>query len=338
MLDEIAKVEAQARTELAAQDLSLDAIEDLRIRYLGRKGILAGLTKHLKTCAPEDRPAVGKAINALKQFCKGALNALKQHALDNTASAGPVQDPTLPGKPPPTGTLHPITQTIREFRRICRNLGFDVAWGPEAETCWYNFDALNIPASHPDRDETDTLYISDDVLLRTQTSTVQIRVMEKTTPPIRIIAPGRVFRNDTDDASHYHMFNQVEGLWVDEGITMAHLKSMLLKIFRALFNSKVKLRFWPSFFPFTEPSAEIHMSCTICQGKGCAVCSQTGWLEMGGCGMVDPNVFKAVGIDAEKYTGLAFGMGVDRLTMFRRKIKDIRLLFENDVRFLRQFR
>ena len=313
------------------------ALEVLRIEWLGRKGgRITALMKSIPTLPEGDRAAFGQAVNELKAAVTERLNARKA-ALDTTPPHGPGVDVTMPGRRLRLGRVHPITRATRELCEIFGRLGFEVVEGPEVEDEWHNFVGLNIPPQHPARDPLDNYYLKDRVLLRTQTSTVQIRVMEKRKPPVRIIAPGRVYRPDTVDAGHSNMFHQLEGLWVEEGVTFADLKGVLAMFARAFFGPEVQTRFQPSYFPFTEPSAEMYVSCLLCRGAGCAACKRTGWLEILGCGMVDPNVFEAVGYDAEKVTGFAFGMGIDRMAMMKYGIHNIRLLLENDLRFLRQF-
>jgi phenylalanyl-tRNA synthetase alpha chain len=328
----------QAR-ELLAQATDAAQIEWVRVNYLGRKGEVAGLIASIPSLPPAERPLAGKAFNQLKKD----ISALVQETADRVAtgrSADPLAfDPTLPGRRRPLGHVHPLSQTIDEITDIFLTLGFTVAEGPEVERDWYNFGALNIPADHPSRDDFDTFYVAgaDDMLLRCQTSTVQIRTMEKTQPPIRIIAPGRCYRRDTEDARHTAVFHQVEGLVVDEGVSFGDLKAILHMFARQFFHEDVKVRLRPHFFPFTEPSAEVDFTCPNCRGSGCRTCSYSGWLETLGAGMVDPNVFEAVGYDAENYTGFAFGMGIERLAMLKYRIGDIRLFYQNDVRFLGQF-
>ncbi len=328
----------QAR-ELLAQATDAAQVDGARVRYLGRKGEVAGLIASIPSLPPLERPLAGRAFNQLKKD----ISALVQEAADRVATGGcaaaPAFDPTLPGRRPPLGHVHPLSQTIDEITDIFLTLGFTVAEGPEVERDWYNFGALNIPADHPSRDDFDTFYVADahDMLLRCQTSTVQIRTMEKTQPPIRVIAPGRCYRRDTEDARHTAVFHQVEGLVVDEGVSFGDLKAVLHMFARQFFNEDVEVRLRPHFFPFTEPSAEVDFTCPSCKGSGCRTCSYSGWLETLGAGMVDPNVFEAVGYDAEKYTGFAFGMGIERLAMLKYGIGDIRLFYQNDVRFLGQF-
>lgn len=327
---------AEARRQLEQAD-SPEEVENIRVQYLGRNGALSELFASIPELPPEERPEVGKAANQLKGQLEALIEDASQRVKEEGAEAGPAFDPTLPGHRPPMGHTHPLSQIVEEICDVFRTLGFTVAQGPEVERDWYNFEALNIPADHPSRDDFDTFYISDDTLLRSQTSTVQIRTMEKTTPPIRIIAPGRCFRPDTEDARHSAMFHQVEGLMVDEGVNFGDLKAVLHMFAQELFHEDVEVRFRPSFFPFTEPSAEVDCTCPSCRGSGCSTCSYSGWLEILGAGMVDPNVFDAVGYDSEKYTGFAFGMGIERLAMLKYNIDDIRLFYQGDVRFLRQF-
>ncbi len=318
---------------------SAEGLEAFRIKYLGRKGLLGELLARLPSLSVEEKREAGRLLNELKRDITAGFERVKKSLSDEgRPGAAPVQDVTLPGRLHPLGHRHPIIQTIDEIKDIFARMGFQVAYGPEVELEYYNFEALNIPPDHPSRDDFDTFYVSgaDDVLLRSQTSTVQIRVMENSAPPIRIIAPGKVFRPDTVDATHSFMFHQIEGLMVDEGVTFGHLKGVLKLFAQAYFGPDTQTRFCPSFFPFTEPSAEMEVSCSLCKGKGCGTCG-SGWIEILGAGMVDPNVFKAVGYDPEKYTGLAFGMGVERMTMLKYGIDDIRMFFENDMRFLSQF-
>ena len=326
--------EVRRRIDAAAD---LDSLDAVRIEWLGRKaGRITALMKSIPSVPPEERAAFGQAVNALKAAVTERLKARKA-ALETTRRGGPAVDVTLPGRRLRLGRLHPITRAMLEMVEIFGRLGFAVVEGPEVEDEWHNFVGLNIPPAHPARDPLDNYYLKDHVLLRTQTSTVQIRIMENRKPPVRVIAPGRVYRPDTVDAGHSNMFHQLEGLWVEEGVTFADLKSVLSTFARAFFGPSVRTRFQPSYFPFTEPSAEFYVSCLLCGGSGCPACKRTGWIEILGCGMVDPNVFQAVGYDPEKVTGFAFGMGIDRQAMLKYGINDIRLLFENDVRFLRQF-
>ncbi|MFP4027726.1 MAG: phenylalanine--tRNA ligase subunit alpha [Candidatus Brocadiia bacterium] len=312
-------------------------VERLRVHYLGRKGIMPDLFSAIPELPPEERPEAGKAANALKQELEKLVEEAQKSCQGQQTPETATFDPTLPGRRPPVGHIHPLSQTVEQIGDIFRSLGFTTATGPEVELDWYNFEALNIPPDHPSRDAFDTFYISDNILLRSQTSTVQIRVMENTKPPVRIIAPGRCFRPDTEDARHSAMFHQVEGLMVDEGVNFGDLKAVLHIFARELFSGDIEVRFRPSYFPFTEPSAEFDCTCPACHGSGCSTCSYSGWLELGGAGMVDPNVFDAVGYDAEKYTGFAFGVGIERIAMTKYGIDDIRLFYQGDVRFLNQF-
>ncbi len=321
----------------SANDVS--ALSSLKVKYLGRKGLIAAQLKDLSAVPPEERPGVGKGINEVKAFIEQQIEAkeakLKAEDLNRRLLAESI-DITLPGKSVPFGKEHPLTTTLRDIVDIFERMGFDVEEGPEVELDYYNFEALNIPRDHPARDMQDTFYVSDDIVLRTHTSPVQIRVMERRKPPVKFIAPGKVYRCDAD-ISHTPMFHQVEGVMVDEGITFSHLKGVLELFAHEMFGADTGVRFRPSFFPFTEPSAEIDISCILCKGQGCRVCKSTGWLEVLGAGMINPVVLKNVGYDTEVYSGFAFGMGVERITMLRYSIDDIRLFFENDIRFLRQF-
>jgi len=313
-----------------------EQLEEIRNKYLSRKGLLADLFVELKDIDNEIRPQIGKSLNELKGFLQDKYQEFSNSmAIGDTAEQN--LDLTLPGRKLFIGHRHPLTIVLEQIKSIFWGLGFRIEDGPEIETDYYNFEALNIPRNHPARNMQDTLYISEDVVLRTHTSPVQVRVMEAKKPPIRIIAPGRVYRRDTPDASHSPFFHQVEGLVVDKGISFADLKGVITSFAHKMFGPDIQVRFRPSFFPFTEPSAEYDIMCASCHGKGCRVCKNTGWLEISGAGMVDPNVFKAVGYDPEKYTGYAFGMGVDRIAMIKYQMDDIRLFFENDLRFLSQF-
>ena len=305
------------------------------MQYMSRKGEIAQIFDRLKDVPAEERPLIGKNLNELKNYISSELDKLLGQL--NKDSSQVRLDLTLPGRRPFVGRKHPLTKTLDEIKSIFYGMGFTVEDGPEIETDYYCFEALNIPKNHPARDMQDTLYITEDIVLRTHTSPVQVRVMEKTQPPVRIIAPGRVYRRDTPDASHSPFFHQVEGLVVDEGISFADLKGVITAFAHKMFGSDIKVRFRPSFFPFTEPSAEYDFMCIFCRGEGCRVCKNTGWVEISGAGMVDPNVFKFVNYDSEKYTGYAFGMGIDRIAMLKYGIYDIRLFFENDFRFLEQF-
>ncbi len=336
-MSEIESARTRALDELAAAE-DHKALEAWRIAWLGKKGFITGLMKRLKELPREEKPAFGQAVNVLKNELAQAFETRSGAVGPAETGSRPKTDISLPGAKPERGGLHPITQMQGHMITCMRSLGFEVVEGPEIEDEFHNFNALNIPPDHPARSEADNFYLSDDLLLRSQTSTVQIRVMESRKPPLRIIAPGRVYRPDTVDASHHYMFHQLEGLAVDRGLTMKDLKTTLVLFFSGLFGEDVEIRLRPNFFPFTEPSAEVDVACTFCKGDGCSTCQNKGWIEMGGCGMVDPNVFAAVGIDPEEYTGFAFGLGIERLAMRRYGIPDIRLLTENDVRFLKQFR
>ncbi|HVO84493.1 MAG TPA: phenylalanine--tRNA ligase subunit alpha [Syntrophobacteria bacterium] len=313
----------------------LAALERLRVEVLGRKGTVVQLFKGLGSLSAEERPEVGKVLNEARARLEGAFETARER-LTLASVKGPRVDVTLPGRTPQLGHLHPLTQVSMEIARIFQRLGFEVAEGPEVELDYYNFEALNIPKDHPARDMQDTFYISDSTLLRTHTSPIQVRVMEKRKPPVRVIAPGKVYRRDSD-ITHSPMFHQVEGLMVDKDISFGDLKGILAVFVHQMFGPEVGLRFRPSFFPFTEPSAEVDIQCVICGGGGCRVCKETGWLEILGSGMVDPEVFKMVGYDLNEVTGFAFGMGVERIAMLKFGINDLRLFFENDLRFLEQF-
>jgi phenylalanyl-tRNA synthetase alpha chain len=338
MTEELELLREQAEAELRKAG-SEDEIQAIRTRYLGRKGLLTGLLRNIAHVAPEDRPQFGKDCNEVKE----ALSAEIDQALDGLASSRKEQvtlreriDVTLPGRAVRHGRLHPVTQIREEICRIFAGLGFSAVEGPEVELDYYNFEALNIPKDHPARDMQDTFYVEDNIVLRTHTSPVQVRIMEKTKPPVRILSPGRVYRRDSD-ISHTPMFHQIEGLLVDRGITFGDLKGVLTVFLRQMFGEDTALRFRPSFFPFTEPSAEVDIRCVMCSGRGCRVCGQSGWLEILGSGMVDPEVFRNVGYDPEEFKGFAFGLGLERIAMLKFGISDIRLFFENDLRFLEQF-
>ncbi len=335
-LDELIK-EAERASAAAAGVAALDLV---RVRFLGKKGEITEHMKQLGALAAEERPAAGQLINRAKEQVQSLLESRRaqlEHSELNAKLAAESLDVTLPGRGQTSGGLHPVTRTLQRIEQLFRQVGFEVAEGPEIESEFYNFEALNIPAEHPARAMHDTFYFPDGKLLRTHTSPVQIRVMQDRTPPLRVIAPGRVYRCDSD-VTHTPMFHQVEGFMVDTDVSFAELKGMLNDFLRQFFERDLAVRFRPSYFPFTEPSAEVDIACVICGGDGCRVCKHTGWLEVLGCGMIHPNVFAHVGIDNERYTGFAFGMGVERLTMLRYGVNDLRLFFENDLRFLRQFR
>lgn len=337
-MQDLKNIETLAHSEIArAQDSA--ALEQLRVKYLGKKGVLTEYLKGVGGLAPELRPQAGQAVNQIKETVNQALVArlaVLEDAELEVRLGSETLDVTLPGRGQVTGGLHPVTRTLQRIEAIFTQLGFETAEGPEIEDDYHNFEALNIPAHHPARAMHDTFYFDAHTLLRTHTSPVQVHVMEHRGPPLRIIAPGRVYRRDSD-LTHTPMFHQVEGLMVDEQISFADLKGLLDTFLRTFFEQDLKTRFRPSYFPFTEPSAEVDIACVMCCAAGCRVCKQTGWLEVLGCGMVHPNVFSHVGIDNERYTGFAFGMGVERLAMLRYGVNDLRLFFENDLRFLKQF-
>ncbi|MDR0569936.1 MAG: phenylalanine--tRNA ligase subunit alpha [Clostridiales Family XIII bacterium] len=316
-------------------------IEEARIKVLGKKGSLTGILRSMGSLAPEARKELGKLANEARADVEALLEA-KADEVKRAERAAQFKaeaiDVTEPGVAPRLGGKHPITLTIEEISRIFMSMGFSIAEGPEVETVFNNFDALNAAPNHPSRDLTDTFYISGDTLLRTQTSPVQVRTLQRQKPPIKVISPGRCFRTDTPDATHSPMFHQVEGLLVDEGVTMADLKGTLDVFAKRMFGPEARTKFRPHFFPFTEPSAEMDVSCFKCGGKGCRVCKGSGWIEVLGCGMVHPNVLKVGGVDTERHTGFAFGMGVERIAMLRHGIDDIRLFYENDMRFIEQFK
>jgi len=318
----------------------LKGAEDLRIKYLGKKGVLTDLLKGMKDLSKEERPEIGKIANEVRGEIESGLEKIKDHvreALLEERLKTETIDVTIPGKEIEMGHKHPLNLTLDNIKSIFIGMGFKIAEGPEVETVYNNFDALNSPKDHPSRSMSDTFYITEDFLLRTQTSPVQIRTMKNTKPPIKIISPGRCFRNDELDATHSPMFHQIEGLVVDEGITMADLKGTLDIFAKRLFGDTTKTKFRPHYFPFTEPSAEVDVSCFKCGGEGCRFCKGSGWIEILGCGMVHPNVLEECGIDSELYSGFAFGMGLDRITMLKYEIDDIRYFFENDMRFIKQF-
>jgi phenylalanyl-tRNA synthetase alpha chain len=338
-LEDLGELQGQAVTAIE-QAVDLKALDDARVHYLGKKGVLTEQLKTLGSLPHEERKAAGQRINEVKQAVQQAIEArratLEQAELASRLAADCI-DVTLPGRGQRSGGLHPVTRTLERIQDLFAGMGFAVAEGPEIEDDYHNFGALNIPETHPARAMHDTFYFDAHTVLRTHTSPVQIRVMENQAPPLRVIAPGRVYRCDSD-LTHTPMFHQVEGLLVDQDVSFADLKGLLDQFLKHFFERDLGVRFRPSYFPFTEPSAEVDMECVMCGGKGCRVCSHTGWLEVLGCGMVHPKVFESVGIDNEQYTGFAFGMGVERLAMLRYGVNDLRLFFENDLRFLRQFR
>ncbi len=335
LLSAIKQTEIEALAEIAAA-LDSSALQALRSKYTGKKSILAQAMEVLPGLSVEEKRTLGKQINLTKQQLEQALKS-RQESLAASASGSQSFDPTLPGRRFWAGHLHPLTQLLNEIKSVFNRMGFEIAEGPEVEDDWHNFEALNHPPHHPARDMQDTFYVSEKVLLRTHTSPVQIRVMEKRKPPVRVIVPGRVYRNEEISARSYCLFHQVEGLYVDEGVSFADLKGTLHLFVELLFGQGTRSRFRPSFFPFTEPSAEMDVECFLCKGKGCSVCKRQGWLEVLGCGMVDPNVFKSVGVDSEQYTGFAFGMGIERLAMLKYNVNDIRVFYENDKRMLEMF-
>jgi len=336
ILNRADEVRGQLQKDLQQVSADPQAAENLRIKYLGKKGLITALFTDFNSITAEQKRQVGKILNILKKEAEAQIQALNERLKEQVAQ-DEYFDYSLPGLAPAVGHLHPITQTLNQVISIFREVGFSVEFGPEVETDYYNFQALNFAENHPARDMQDTFFIDEKRLLRTHTSPVQIRVMLKQKPPIRILAPGRLNRNEAINPRSHCVFHQVEGLYVDENVTFSELKTTLEMFAKRFFGSEVKTRFRPSFFPFTEPSAEMDVSCFICAGKGCRLCKNTGWLEILGCGMVDPNVFVNVGIDPEKYTGYAFGMGIDRTALLKYGINDIRLYFEGDMRFLEQF-
>jgi phenylalanyl-tRNA synthetase alpha chain len=320
-----------------SQVKSADKLEELRIKFLSRNGLLSNLFDELKTVPKDQKPVMGKELNLLRNEINQRFSDVKAEVESSSASITGFVDLTLPGKYKQIGSKHILTQTVDEIKNIFKGLGFAVALGPEIESDYYNFEALNFPPDHPARDMQDTYFVSGSYLLRTHTTPVQIRIMEKHQPPVRAIMPGRVYRNEAVSARSYCMFHQVDGIYVDTDVTFAELKGTLVSFAKQFYGEDIKYRFRPSFFPFTEPSAEMDITCFLCHGEGCRVCKYSGWLEVLGCGMVDPNVFKYVGYDPEKYTGYAFGMGIERTAMLKYGIDDIRIFFENDIRFLKQF-
>jgi phenylalanyl-tRNA synthetase alpha chain len=336
MRESVEKLIEAASGDIREAGEDLGRLEKLRVRYLGRKGELAQLFKQLGSLSAGERPAAGQALNEAKQTLEERFDRALEAAREQQRRGRERIDVTVPGRRPLKGRLHPITQTAQEIREVFERLGFETVEGPEVELDYYNFEALNFPKDHPARDMQDTFFVSEDVVLRTHTSPVQVRVMESRKPPIQVIAPGKVFRCDSD-ATHSPMFHQVEGLMVGENISFGDLKGTLTLFAHQMFGPEVSLRFRPSFFPFTEPSAEVDIQCVACLGSGCRVCSHTGWLEILGSGMVDPEVYRFVGYDPEEVTGFAFGMGIERIAMLKYGVNDLRLFFENDLRFLSQF-
>ncbi|SNX52823.1 phenylalanine--tRNA ligase subunit alpha [Thermoanaerobacterium sp. RBIITD] len=339
MEETLRKLFEDAKNELKSAD-NMKTLEELRIKYLGKKGELTKILRGMGSLSPEERPIVGKLSNEIRSEIENMLTSRKDDILKKEKEKkikSEYIDITLPGNRIDIGHKHPMTKVLDEIKEIFLGLGFSIAEGPEVELDYYNFEALNTPPDHPARDLQDTFYITKNILLRTQTSPVQVRTMEKNKPPIKVISPGRVYRSDEIDATHSPVFNQIEGLAVDEGITMGDLKGVLNLFAKRLFGSNTKTKFRPHYFPFTEPSAEMDVSCFVCGGEGCRVCGYSGWIEILGSGMVHPNVLRMSGIDPEKYSGFAFGMGLDRITMLSYGIDDLRLLYENDLRFIKQF-
>ncbi|MCI8284225.1 MAG: phenylalanine--tRNA ligase subunit alpha [Firmicutes bacterium] len=340
MQKQLRSILEEARNQLQNAD-SLENTEEIRVKLLGKKGQLTEILRSMGSLGAEERKEIGKLANEVRGQVESMLEERKvqlKEILRNAKLRAEVIDVTEPGKIPVTGVKHPITKTIDDMTKIFMNMGFELTEGPEVETVFMNFDALNAGPNHPSRDMTDTFYITENTLLRTQTSPVQARTLLTKEPPLKIISPGRVFRTDTPDATHSPVFHQVEGLIVGEGVTMADLKGTLAEFAKQMFGADTKTKFRPHHFPFTEPSAEVDVSCFKCGGKGCRVCKGSGWIEILGCGMVHPNVLKVGGIDTEKYTGFAFGIGVERIAMLKYEVDDIRLFYENDERFLKQFR
>ncbi len=340
MLNKLEGIKHDALTEIQ-QVAGLNDLEAVKVKYLGKKGRLTEILRSMGSCAPEDRPKIGMCVNNVRALLEEQIsNRQEQISAEmlNQRLINEKIDVTIPADAPLTGSLHPITSVRNELINIFMSMGFDVAEGPEVETDYYNFEALNIPDDHPSRDMQDSFYLTNNLLLRTQTSAMQIRTMQKQKPPIRIICPGRVFRADEVDATHSPVFHQLEGLVVDKGITMCDLKGTLDTFAKKIYGKDTKTKLRPSFFPFTEPSVEVDVTCSECGGRGCRMCKGTGWVEILGAGMVNPKVLAGCGIDPNEYSGFAFGLGIDRIAITRHKISDMRLLFENDVRFLKQFK
>lgn len=339
MKEALQKINESAKTALSSCE-SLKELENIRIQFLGKKGELTAILKKMGSLSKEERPAMGQLANKIRNEIETAITncqkELKEKALIKSIASETI-DVTLPGKEPQIGKIHPLTKVLNEIKEIFLGMGFDIAEGPEVEYDYYNFEALNLPKNHPARDTQDTFYITENILLRTQTSPVQARVMEKQKPPIRIICPGRVYRSDAVDATHSPLFHQIEGLVVDKGIRMSDLIGTLETLMKRLYGQEAKIRLRPHHFPFTEPSAEVDVMCFNCHGKGCSMCKGEGYIELLGAGMVHPKVLSNCGIDPEEYSGFAFGLGLERIVMRRYGITDMRLLYENDLRFLNQF-
>ena len=339
MKQQLEQIKIAAEEQLKNAE-TIEALEEARIKYLGKKGELTGILKGMGGLSAEERPIIGALANEVREFLTNAIDSKKaemEAKLQDEKLKKEVIDITMPGKRSKVGNLHPLTKVLDEFKDTVIGMGFEIAEGPDVETDYYNFEALNIPKNHPARDTQDSFYVEDNIVLRTQTSPMQIRVMENKKPPIRIIAPGRVYRSDAMDATHSPIFHQIEGLVVDKGITMADLKGTLEALIKSIYGDNAKCRFRPHHFPFTEPSVETDVQCFNCGGKGCSMCKGEGWIEILGGGMVHPKVLANCGIDPEVYSGFAFGIGLERLVMGRYDINDIRLFYENDVRFLKQF-
>lgn len=339
MREKLMDIKAAAESALKGAK-GIDALEEARIRFLGKKGELTAVLKGMGALSAEERPKVGAMANEIRAQIEKEIDTRKKEIaskVEEMKLKAEVIDVTMPGKKQQRGKLHPLTKVMNNIKDTFIGMGFEIADGPEVELDYYNFEALNIPPNHPARDTQDTFYVSDNVVLRTQTSGMQVRVMEKTKPPIRIIAPGKVYRSDAVDATHSPVFHQIEGLVVDKGVTMADLKGTLEMFIHRLYGNETKVRFRPHHFPFTEPSAELDISCFKCGGKGCSMCKGEGWIEILGCGMVHPKVLANCGIDPEVYSGFAFGIGLERIAMGKYDINDLRLFFENDLRFLKQF-
>ena len=339
MKQQLTQIKQTALSALSAVNTAAE-LDEVRVRFLGKKGELTAILKQMGSLSPEERPLVGQLVNEVRSELEESISK-KGDELKNAAMAQKLKDEaidvTLPGKKQELGHKHPLTLVLDDIKQMFLGMGFDIVKGPEVETDYYNFEALNIPKDHPARDTQDTFYITENILLRTQTSPVQIRTMEKIKPPIRIISPGRVYRSDAIDATHSPVFHQIEGLVVDKGVTMADLKGTLELFAKKLYGEDSKVRFRPHHFPFTEPSAEVDVMCFNCQGKGCSLCKGEGWIEILGAGMVHPKVLSICGIDPDEYSGFAFGMGLERLVMRRYQIDDLRMFFENDMKFLSQF-
>ena len=338
MIDDLQQLEKNALAELK-KATNEDQAQAVRTKYLGRKGLLTGLLRNIAQVPDAEKPLFGKRCNEVKDILSAKIDEVLFQQFLRKKSDGLLKekiDVTIPGRSVKFGRIHPVIQIRREICAIFASFGFSIVEGPEVELDYYNFEALNIPKDHPARDMQDTFYIEENIVLRTHTSPVQVRIMEKIQPPVRILSPGRVYRRDSD-VSHTPMFHQIEGLLVDKGVSFADLKGILTTFLKKIFGMDTTLRFRPSFFPFTEPSAEVDIRCVMCKGSGCRVCGQSGWLEILGSGMVDPAVFRNVGYDSEEYTGFAFGLGLERIAMLKYGVSDIRLFFENDIRFLKQF-